>query len=56
MRKKYKYLSVHPEKSFFHLKTISLTQKNVCIAIRTKKCFFDLKKYLDYLFSFELKK
>ena len=34
----------------------SLNQINLYIAIRSKKSFFGLKKFLDYFFFFELKK
>ena len=44
------------EKSFFNLKRISLNKTNLCIAIRSKNSFLDLKKFLDYLFFFELKR
>ena len=41
---------LHPERSFFDLKNISLNQTNLCIAIRPKKSFFNLKKFLDCFF------
>ena len=44
------------EKSFFDTKKISLKQRNLCIAIRSKKSFFDLKKSLDCFFFVEFKK
>ena len=44
----------HTEKSFVDKKNF-FNQTNLCIAIRTKKSFFDLKKCLDFS-SFESKK
>ena len=41
--------NLHPEK-------IALNQTNLCIAIRSKKNFFHLKKYLYCFFLFKLKK
>ena len=46
---------MHPEKSFFDSKKISLNQRNFCIAIRSKNSFFDLKKFLDYFFPVDLR-
>ena len=46
----------HPEKSFFDSNEISLNQINLCIAIQLKKNFFDLKKFPDCFFFFELQK
>ena len=46
---------IHPEKSFFDSNNIFLNQKNLYIAIRPKKSLFDLKKFLDYFFSLNLK-
>ena len=44
------YRPLDPEKSFFDLKKISLKQTNLCIAIRLKKSFFYLWKFLDCFF------
>ena len=41
---------IHPEKSFFDSKKISLNGRNLCIATRLKKNFFGVKKFFDYLF------
>ena len=43
-------LSPRPEKSFFDSTKISLNQTNLCIDIRSKKSFLDLKKFLDCFF------
>ena len=43
-----------PRKKFLWLKKIVLNQTNLFIAIRSKKSFFDLKKFLDCFFFFEL--
>ena len=46
---------MQPEKSFFDSKKTSLNQTNLCIAVRSKKAFFDLNKFLDCFFSLNLR-
>ena len=49
------FLKAQPKESFFDSKKISLNQTNLCIALRSKKGFFGLKKSFDCFFSLNLR-